>query len=57
MMLLAAKWSGEVTYDEEGCFSTNDLRNTPQYDEYLKVDSGFNFISGTLINSNNKISI
>ena len=32
MMLPPARWSGKVTYDEDGCFSTNDLRNTPEYD-------------------------
>ena len=37
MVIPPARWKGEVTYDEEGCFSTNDLRNTPEYDQYLQV--------------------
>jgi len=35
-VFLEAKWNGKVDYDEEGCFSTNDLRNTPEYEQYVK---------------------
>ena len=26
-----------VVYDQDGCFHTNQLRQTPQYETYLKV--------------------
>ena len=34
---LQGRWTGQLSYDEEGCFSNNDLRNTPAYDRYMQV--------------------
>ena len=41
MMTLESEWNGELSYDEEGCFVNNDLRNTPAYDQYLRVRQAF----------------
>jgi hypothetical protein len=40
-MTLESQWNGELSYDEEGCFVNNDLRNTSAYDQYLRVRQAF----------------
>lgn len=45
MLTLESSWDGELSYDEEGCFVNNDLRNTPAYDQYLR----FSMMMGILL--------
>jgi len=42
---LQGRWTGQLSYDEEGCFSNNDLRNTPAYDQYMQ----FSMVMGLLL--------